>query len=225
MNKGIAGIRVLELLKWSSYYGIRALYNLLVGVPGEAAQDYREQAQVLPRLFHLEPPLLIARIHAERGSPMYERPAEHGITVLRPRRAYRFIFPAEVFDLPKVSYYFEHEVKEPLPEETYAECYRLVAEWRSRWACERRPFLAYTRTLKRIEIVDGRSDEVQRHTLAGVEAELYERCGCAIAVEELAEGADADYVRRVLTDWQAKGLAVVMDGKALALALPVNPFH
>jgi ribosomal peptide maturation radical SAM protein 1 len=227
MNKGVAAIRTLELLKWSSYYGIRNLYNLLVGVPGEAAEDYCEQAALLPKLFHLEPPLLIARIHAERGSPMYERPADFGITSLSPRRAYRHIFPEKVFDLQKVSYYFEHTVKDPLPAEAYAECYRLVDEWRRRWAAPQRPFLTYTRTWKKLEIVDGRAEKVVRHTLCGAQAELYERCGSAVSLEDLVSrsGGEESFVREALADWTQKGLVVALDGKYLGLALPLNPHH
>ena len=41
MRKHTTGMRNLELIKWSTYYGINNLYNILLRFPGETAEDYR----------------------------------------------------------------------------------------------------------------------------------------------------------------------------------------
>jgi ribosomal peptide maturation radical SAM protein 1 len=42
MRKGITGLRNIQLLKWCREYGVKPLWNLLYGFPGETEADYDE---------------------------------------------------------------------------------------------------------------------------------------------------------------------------------------
>ena len=67
MRKGTTGIKGLELLKWTTYFGIRNSYNILYGFPGETADDYDRQADVLRKIPHFQPPYAICQARPDRG--------------------------------------------------------------------------------------------------------------------------------------------------------------
>jgi len=60
MKKHTTGVRNLELIKWSTYYGINNLYNILLRFPGETAEDYRAQCDVIAKIHHFQAPWAIA---------------------------------------------------------------------------------------------------------------------------------------------------------------------
>ena len=74
MRKLSTGMRNVELIKWCTYYGINNLYNILVQFPGETAEDYRLQSEVVAKIPHFQPPYAIVKARADRGSPMYSDP-------------------------------------------------------------------------------------------------------------------------------------------------------
>ncbi|MBK7858658.1 MAG: RiPP maturation radical SAM C-methyltransferase [Archangiaceae bacterium] len=226
MKKFTTGIRNIELLKWTSYYGVENLYILLCGFHGETEADYRQLAEVLPKLVHFQPPVAMGRARADRGSPMFERPAQHGVKNLRPARCYPFIFPAERFDLTRVSYYFEHDAVAPLPEEVHDACIRLVDGWRARWHSANRPWLRYAKGWRSLTISDGRGATPREVRLRGEVAELYELCAEARRAEDVRERlGDPGWLDEALAELVSDDLLLHLDGRYLALALPANANH
>jgi ribosomal peptide maturation radical SAM protein 1 len=225
MRKNTTGISNLELLKWTTYYGMDNSYNILFGFPGETAEDYRLQADVIRRIPHLQPPYAMAQARPDRGSPMFERPAEHAVSALRPAACYRHIYPAG-YDLNRVSYFFEHELEGELPQAGYRECHDLVADWKSRWASAPRPYLRYLKTWDSVSIHDGRHGTRRSHRFDDAEARLYELCADAKAKDELlAElGCEAAWLDAALARFIDLDLMVGLDGRYLSLALPENPY-
>ncbi|MGH8907594.1 MAG: RiPP maturation radical SAM C-methyltransferase, partial [Egibacteraceae bacterium] len=157
MKKNTTGMKNLELLKWTTYYGIDNSYNILFGFPGETAQDYEQQAEVIRRISHLQPPYAMAQARPDRGSPMFEQPSEHCISSLRPSACYRHIYPAD-YDLRRVSYFFEHDIDNILSWDGYQTCFDLVTEWKQRWKHRPRPYLQYVKTWDSVSIHDGRAE-------------------------------------------------------------------
>jgi ribosomal peptide maturation radical SAM protein 1 len=226
MRKNVTGIGNLELLKWTTYYGMNNSYNILYGFPGETEADYRAQAEVLRRIPHLQPPYAIAQARPDRGSPMHEEPGEHAISFLRPSACYRFIYPPE-YDLRRIAYFFEHGFDVDLPVDGPRECRSLVAAWKARWSGERRPYLRYVKTWQSVSIHDGRGESPRAYRYDGRDAALYEFCADARTREELAavEGFEPDELDRALAEFVDRDLVLCLDGKYLALALPDNPNH
>jgi ribosomal peptide maturation radical SAM protein 1 len=227
MRKNITGMGNLELLKWTTYYGINNLYNILYGFPGESDQDYRNQADVLRKIAHLQPPYAIARARPDRGSPMFERPDDHAVRGLRPSACYRYIYPPS-YDLSRVSYFFEHDTDGPLPREVYQECIDLVAGWKRKWAKKNnRPYLRMVKTWESVSIHDGRTEKYRSYRFDDADAALYEQCADARTAEELTGelACSADWLRRTLRRFVDLELMVHLDDKYLALALPANPYH
>lgn len=226
MKKFTTGMKNLELLKWTTYYGIDNQYNLLYGFSGETAEDYASQALLIPKLAHLQPPYCMAPARADRGSPMYERPTEHGLEKLRPDAVYRFIYPPQ-FDLQKISYFFEDDRPSLPPPAAYADCIGQVDAWKARWETGPRPSLTYVKGWGTITIHDRRDNAVDTTRLDDRGARLYELCGDARRHEELVNAFDGDsvWVDGMLGELCELELIVHLDDKYLALALPANPNH
>ena len=76
MRKHTTGVRNPELIKWSTYYGINNLYNILLRFPGETLEDYRAQCEVISKIHHFQAPgrwRRRARIVARRCMPSLRR--------------------------------------------------------------------------------------------------------------------------------------------------------
>jgi len=226
MRKNVTGMGNLELLKWTTYHDINNLYNILYGFPGESAEDYRDQAALLPKIAHLQPPYAIARARADRGSPMFEEPEQHSVSKLRPSRCYRYIYPPS-YDLGRVSYFFDHDNDGGLPPESYRECIRLVCEWKRRWAKKSKPYLRMVKTWESVSIHDGRGDKYRGYRFDDADAAVYEGCTDARTIDELADELDhpGESLAGTLQRFIDLDLIARLDGKYLALALPANPYH
>jgi ribosomal peptide maturation radical SAM protein 1 len=226
MGKGTTAVRNLEFVKWCTYFDIRDSYNILLGFPGETREDYRLQEDLVAKIHHLEPPYTICKARPDRGSPMFTDPAAQGVARLVPQRCYEYIFPKDVFDLRRVSYYFEHETERTLAEREYDGIYAAVLAWQERWKRAPRPFLRYRKSLETILIEDGRAlGAPRKHALSGPPARLYEFCADAHGRAEIAARFGGEpWVEAALADFIAKDLMVHLDGRYLALALPASPF-
>jgi ribosomal peptide maturation radical SAM protein 1 len=227
MKKFTTGVKNLELIKWTTYYGIDNLYNILYGFYGETEQDYVEQARLIRKIPHFHAPYAMAQARPDRGSPMYERREEHGIVKMMPASCYPWLFP-ERFDLNKISYYFEDERVGVPARKTYEECIGLVAEWRQSWAApSRRRMLTYTKGYDTVTVHDQRTAEGKTHRFDDKGARLLDALSDARRHEDLVAQFDGDsqWLDGQLNEFEEKDLAVHLDGKWLGLALPQNPFH
>lgn len=92
MRKGTTASQNIAFLKYAREYGVLPVYNLLVGFPGEDPAEYRQMAEDLPKLAHLQPPTSMPEIEFHRFSPYHHTPAEFGLS-LRPSHRYRHIYP------------------------------------------------------------------------------------------------------------------------------------
>jgi ribosomal peptide maturation radical SAM protein 1 len=224
MRKHTTGMRNLELIKWCTYYGIHNFYNILVRFPGETAEDYRLQCDVISKIFHLQPPYAIVKARADRGSPMFFEPEAQSITTLRPASCYEFIFPKDRFNLERVSYYFDHEMENTVADEQYGEIFSLVADWQESWEESSRPYLRYRKSLASIVIEDGRAPQTGSFTYSDTAAVLYEYCADARSPGDIAAHFKNEDVEGILNEFVDREFVVFLDGRYLSLALPENPY-
>src|ERR1044072_5020863 len=145
MRKHTTGVRNLELIKWSTYYGINNLYNILLRFPGETLEDYRAQWEVMAKIPHFQAPWAVAKARADRGSWMYSEPETQSVTRLIPSACYDYLFPKDRFNLNRVSYYFEHQMDNTLQDHEYDGIFEAVDGWQHRWGQRPRPALRYTK--------------------------------------------------------------------------------
>ena len=223
MRKHTTGMRNLELIKWCTYYGINNLYNILVGFPGERAEDYKLHCEIIPRIHHWQPPWAVARARADRGSPMFTEPESQSITRLTPSPCYDFLFPKDRFDLRRVSYYFDHEMNDTVGDDGYAELFRCAAVWQQSWDTRPRPYLRYRKSWATIRIEDGRNCRPRTYTYSDEHAALYEFCADARSRKEIDARFDAAaWVEEALGEFGERQLIINLDGRYLSLALPEN---
>ena len=226
MKKHTTGVRNLELIKWSTYYGINNLYNILLRFPGETAEDYRAQVDVISKIHHFQAPWAIAKARADRGSPMYTDPESQSISRLVPSACYDYLFPKDRFNLSRVSYYFEHEMGNTVDDAQYDEIFAAVDHWQYRWRQRPRPFLRYRKAWATIIINDGRNGSPKKSTYTDDYATLYEFCADAHSRKEIsARFDDAPWVEGALEEFVNKDLMVHLDNRYLSLALPENPYY
>jgi ribosomal peptide maturation radical SAM protein 1 len=225
MKKHTTGVRNLELIKWSTYYGINNLYNILLRFPGETADDYRAQCDVIAKIPHFQAPWAIAKARADRGSPMYTDPESQSISRLVPSACYDYLYPKDRFDLNRVSYYFEHEMGNTLEDGGYDEIFEAVGVWQHRWKQRPRPYLRYRKAWATILIEDGRNCSPRTVKYADDYATLYEYCADARSRKDIAARFDdAPWVEGALAEFIDQNLMIHLDNRYLSLALPENPY-
>ena len=227
MRKGVRAIDNVNLLRWSAYYGIDTSWNIIWGFPHETEEDYAAQAELLPKLWHLQPPAATARIWLERFSPLFvDReafPAE-----IRPEASYGYVYPESV-DLARAAYFFDFEFENTLPLDAYKSVREEVAAWREAWKRSPRPTLRYRASPGLVEVVDARppGKALTYHfdgPLAGLYAACAERPRRATALrKELGLEESAEEIEAALDLFCDRGL-VMRDGERfLSLALPATP--
>jgi ribosomal peptide maturation radical SAM protein 1 len=230
MRKGITMLRNVRLLKWAHYYGMFVGWNLLTGFPGETAEDYREQVQLLPLLRHLPPPQGTGPLWLERFSPYYfDR--SFPVRNVRPLDVYRFVYPEGGPRLDQIAYFFHYEMDDIIADENHQELRELVRQWQEAWKKNPRPTLIYQRAPDWIQIVDRRGEAPTAHAFGRRQALIYEACGVSERtvealskeLEAAGEPLDATEVREALAEFCSQGLMISEKDCYLSLAIPANP--
>ena len=225
MRKGVRAIQNVNLLRWAQYYDIRVDWNILWGFPGEAEQDYTEQAAVMPHLFHLPPPSGAGRIWLERFSPLFTESDTFQLTRRAPEQSYRYVYPGHV-DLERVAYFFDYDLDGALPDSVFSGMRHVTADWRSAWRGSQPPVLKYWSAPHFIQVYDERRPgQGGTYTFEGTLADLYLACSnrpttAAAVRRELGLHLPAEAIQELFGAFQERGLMFVDGQFVLALALP-----
>lgn len=226
MRKGVRAGQNVNVLRWGQYYGITISWNILWGFPGESADDYREQAAVVPHLVHLRPPTGSGPVWLERFSPLFTQP-DSGVRARRPERGYRYVYPG-AFDLEKVAYFFEYELDNPLPDDAYAPLRKAVDDWKAAWERPTPPTLTYFTAPGLLQIYDARHPGAEgTYTFEGDLAEIYLTCvdrpiGAGAVQERLGGRLPLAAVQEAFAGFAERGLMFLDGSAAVALALPAG---
>ncbi len=221
MRKGVSALQNIQLLKWCAQYGIRAHWNYLYGFPGESADHYEGQAELLAKLSHLTPPVGCAPVRFDRFSPYHNNPGEFGLSSLRPYPAYKYVYPGfSDADLDRVAYYFvaEFQGQELLP--TYVtELTRVVTAWKERAASAT---LCHSTHAGQTIVFDGRGDgDVEILLLDGTSSEVLNRCA-TIAGERSLISEFGDEAVGAIQLLVALGLAIREGDRYLTISVPLG---
>jgi ribosomal peptide maturation radical SAM protein 1 len=193
MKKGTTALQNVMFLKNCTTTGIKPLWNLLVGFPGERAEVYRRYMQVLPILVHLPPPHGVFGVRFDRFSPYHTHAESYGLE-LRPMDFYTWVYPFNEPDMQNFAYYFSdaHSRADYFTEMTdwIQPMERLVEKWRARW----RVTPANTQP-PRLHFTDAASDVIYDSRFGAPEEYSIGPLGKAL-LTELAGPAQRDHVTR-----------------------------
>jgi ribosomal peptide maturation radical SAM protein 1 len=120
MRKGCNLLQNVQFLRWCRELGVKPYWNFLYGFPGEPASEYLEMAKIIPLLSHLEPPTGCCKIRMDRFSPYFTHPADYGMTQVRARDAYSYVYPFEPESLARLAYYFDFRYPQEVNLKEYA---------------------------------------------------------------------------------------------------------
>lgn len=132
MAKGTTRLQNVQLLKWCAELGVAVQWNVLFGFPGEDPREYDAMADLLPSLFHLQPPSGSTLIRLDRFSPYWEAPGRYGMVGVRHTWAYDYVFCglAEA-ERGRLAYFFDFEYADGRrPEDYVLTTAQRVSEWR-----------------------------------------------------------------------------------------------
>lgn len=224
IGKGNSTLMNLQLLKWSSEFGIHAAWNMLCGMPGESDGWYSDMATWLPAIFHLQPPSGLVRVRYDRFSPYHTRAGEFGLT-LRPSRAYTYVYPFPEPSLMRLAYSFEdsahdghiHRGQHEQPGQQQLQ--GVLEEWNKAWYTSR-PVLRVYDEGPRLRMVDTRPCAHERTWMVeGLEADVYRICDSAQTEAALQRRLSAGNVGAAIDRLCAAKLMLRHDGRLLALGV------
>jgi ribosomal peptide maturation radical SAM protein 1 len=236
MDKGVTPIQNIICLKWCGYYHVAVSWNILLGFPGETNEDYRRQIDMLPSLFHLQPPESTGKFWLQRFSPYYSNPQKYGVRITGPGMAYKYIYDARQVDLQKIAYDFEYELDNwHVDPHVYQELVDLVHEWQRLAGSNDRPFLYYSKAMGYVTVYDGRNPKAPtRRRFDWPAAEIIEICNEAAKSPDqirtlLAIRSDTNGNRDADIDQALNALTIARilykeRGKYFTLAVPENSY-
>ena len=232
MDKGVTPMQNIVCLKWSFYYRVSVSWNILLGFPGETNEDYVRQIDMIPCLFHLQPPEATGKFWLERFSPYYARPHEYGVRMTGPGLAYEYVYDGRQVDLNKIAYDFEYELDNwRVDPHVYQELVSTIEHWQRLHATSDRPFLYYSKALGYVTVYDGRNPGAPtRRRYDGEAALVIEMCNEAPkTVEQLLaavahlETSQAE-LEPILADLTSRRVLYQERRRYFTLAIPEHPY-
>lgn len=233
MDKGATPMQNIICLKWSLYYHVTVLWNILLGFPGETNEDYQRQLDLIPSLLHFQPPEATGKFWLQRFSPYFTRPHEYGVRITGPGMAYEYVYDARKLDLKKIAYDFEYELDGwQVDPQRYQELVAAIGRWQRLHKSGDRPFLYYSKAPNYMTIYDGRNPQAPtRRRYDGLAGLIIEICSEAPKSRAqisaaLAERMDCNEaaLEPVLSELINQRVLYEERGKFVTLAIPENPY-
>jgi ribosomal peptide maturation radical SAM protein 1 len=233
MDKGATPMQNIVCLKWSLYYHVTVLWNILLGFPGETNEDYRGQLNLIPSLLHLQPPEATGKFWLQRFSPYFTRPHEYGIRITGPGTACEYVYDARQVDLKQIAYDFEYELDHwPVDPLVYQELVAAIEWWQRMHKSGDKPFLYYSKAPTYVTVYDGRNPKAPtRRRYEGLAGLVIEICNEApksaeqirTAVAGRADCSD-EMLSPILNDLTIQRVLYEERGKYFTLAIPENQY-
>ncbi|MCP9438914.1 MAG: RiPP maturation radical SAM C-methyltransferase [Nitrospira sp.] len=233
MDKGVTPMQNIVCLKWSLYYHVTVLWNILLGFPGETTEDYQRQVDLIPSLLHLQPPEAVGKFWLQRFSPYFTRPADYGIRITGPGLAYGYVYDSRVVDLDRIAYDFEYEVADwSVDAHLYQELVAAIEHWQQLHRSRDKPFLYYSKAPTYVTVYDGRNPQTPiRRRYEGLAALVIEVCNETAKSMSQIRTAVADRVAcredelsSILNGLTTDRVLYEERGKYLTLAIPEYPY-
>ncbi len=226
MSKGCTVAHNICALRWCRELDIEASWLMLYGLPGEPVEEFPKMAARLPLLVHLNPPAACNRITLQRFSPYWREAATCGVTNIRPRFDYRYVFPLAGADPAGLCAHFDYDYTDGRDLDYATPIAEAVEAWVRLWQVPpgRQPHLDLFRTREGVLILDTRPCARRpAYRLAGSAAEIYLACDTAATLPMLARTfagrMPEDAIKSLLDELTEAGLLWEEEEHYVALAL------
>lgn len=224
MAKGSNALMNIQTLKWCKQYRVLADWNLIYGFPGEVAEDYEKNLDLVRMITHLDPPAGCGPIRLDRFSPNFNRAGEKGLINVRPFKFYKYCYAFDDRTLSDLIYYFDFDYKEKIDDGGYVPSLEeTVVRWKNM-----RDNLYVERLNNGLVIRDSRPVATYPElSVTGIAAHIYEYCDkaqtLARIVEVMKESGEEDVteeeVSRILEDFINRKLMVQEGNRYLSLGV------
>jgi magnesium-protoporphyrin IX monomethyl ester (oxidative) cyclase len=229
MRKGTTSFQNVSFLMSCLRFRIEAVWNLLVGFPGEDEEVYRRAVADADRLVHLPPPTGVYTVRFDRFSPYHARAESYGLE-LRPYDFYELVFPFPREALANLAYYFmDHALEAEYVTAALRWMDRLreaVERWQRRWAAEAPPVLRFLDPAEGGRILDSRSGREERIDVGATGWRILDALGAPHDLERLARRLVAPSDRELegqVARLADHGLLFREGDRMLSLVLPALP--
>ncbi len=193
MDKGATGLGQVQLIKWAHERGFYLAYNLILRTPGERAEWYQNQTELIDFIEHLPPPAGVVPVWLERFSPYHSAPERFGLTQLRAKPHYASLYRGPGVDLNRLAYVFDYEhasQRDSALVTAHRAFVSRVRDWQTSYQADR---ASYEDDGEQIRVRDVRSGELETHRLDGRPAQLFralDKTRSAEAIERDFDGLD-----------------------------------
>lgn len=234
MNKGSESWQNVQILKWSSQFGIRCSWILMYGLPGEEDQWYEEMASYLPSLSHLQAPRSLTRVRYVRFSHYHNTPDKYGLK-LSPAKPFSLVYPVSQSDLNDLVYYFDEEeqlrrqlapfLSEYMLWPGFLKVKKIQQDWVREQDSYSPPGLFMQIQGEHLLIKDSRSiARKSEYALRGLDKDIYLAGDEAPTEQDLLEkfiqdGFDPREIKDVLRSHVDSSIMLHLDGRYVSLAL------
>jgi ribosomal peptide maturation radical SAM protein 1 len=234
MGKGVRAIDNVSVLKAGYLYEVVVNYNILFGIPGDAAPAYRAMLRNVPQLYHLIPPVSCDDVAITRFSPLHSEWWRFGFDKSHVHHPlYNVLFSKDFlsrsgFCLDSYAYYFEGGLQ--YSEELaiiYDQLRQQVGHWK---ALHRERFvqLSYAVFEGQVSIVDSRYGEECRYCLSPEGSAVYLACDTRPTklsriqseLESEVGGSSTSVLTDAVDELMARRLVWVEDDFIFGLAVP-----
>lgn len=233
MGKGVSALANVNTLKWARYFGVEVKWNLLVGFPGERAEDYVRMTDMMRKLAHLMPPEHCGTHLLQRFSPHFEHPERFGLMNKRPSAFNHHVYPSDQVDIERIAYFFEYDNPQMVSDDVLLSLLQCVVDWKTLWKSEPYPDLVYFRSRDRLLVVDSRDPRSPRkYELTGDALEVFLACEdrphkiraiCERVERAVTDPTDVEArVGAALRSLKDAGLVLEDEGSYLSVAVPVH---
>lgn len=230
MRKGVTALQNVQLLKWCKELGVRPVWNVIWGFPGEPPESYARMASLVRRLTHLPAPDGYEGLRLDRFSPNFVEAGARGFADVRPIEPYRYLYDLPEAAIRNLAYYHQFRYADGYdPAPLAAPLLRALGGWKR---ASRHSELFSIDVDGHLLIWDYRHrDRSQLVELTGLDRLLYQACDqiaefAALAAIARAAGVAEDAaVRRRLDGMVAQDLIIAEGDRFLALAIPVGDYQ
>ena len=105
IDKGTKAYQNISAMRYARSCTVHLSWFLLYGLPNENVNEYDQYLTLLPKLFHLSPPVSFSETQIMRFGVYVKSPEENNISDLRPWPVYNKILPKNI-NVNQIAYYF-----------------------------------------------------------------------------------------------------------------------